>query len=189
MTMVRAAAALAAAALAAGACSGEIMTSRLHLANSDTFFRYGASADDMLTVVAGNPFAVPRDVLEKAVTDAMQHNNNGPMTHFTTTPGPKAYLDYRIVVAFDTPPIMEPSALCGNPDAIPTGKPTAGRLRAEVGFCGGANLYSSVDISMPVVASPADPAFRHMIGMAMWHLIPARDPLSNDEGTCMGSGC
>ena len=189
MTMVRPVVVLAAVALMTGACSGEIMTSRLHLANSDSFFQYGASPGEMLTIVVGNPFSVSRDVLDRAVTGAMQNNHNGPMTHFTTTPGAKAHLDYRIVIAFGTPPSMEASTLCGNPDAIPTGRRPADRLQAEVGFCGASDLYSSVNISMPAVASPNDPAFRHMIASAMWQLIPSRDPLSNDEGSCLGSGC
>lgn len=190
MTRVRSVLVLAAVALLVGGCSGEVMTNRLHLANSDTFFRYGASVDEMLAVIVGNPFpASSRKELDKAVTDAMQNNHNGPMTHFTTNPGPSAHLDYRIVVAFDTPSSMMASALCGNPDSIPTGHRRADRLQAEIGFCVASDLYSSVDISIPAVASPDDPAFRHMIASAMWNLIPVRDPLSSDEGVCVGGGC
>lgn len=190
MARVRSVLVLVAVALLAGGCSGEVMRSQLHLANSDTFFRYGASADDMLTVIVGTPFpASSRKELDKAVTDAMQYHHNGPMTHFTTNPGPNAHLDYRIVVAFNTPSTMMASALCGDPDSVPTGYQHAGRLQAEIGFCVASDLYSSVDVSIPAVASPDDPAFRHMIANAMWALIPARDPLSSDEGYCVGPNC
>lgn len=189
MRMVRSLTAVVAVALAVGACTGEVMTSRLHRANSDTFFTYGAAKGDMLAVIAGNPFPVSRAALDQAVVEAMRNHHNGPMTRFSTSSGPAAVRDYRVVVAFDTSPAMDTSVLCGRPEAIPTGHPTAGRLRAEMAFCVGSDLYTSVDIGIPAVATPDDPAFKHMIASAMWQLIPARDPLSADEGVCPGIGC
>lgn len=189
MTMFRPLAALAAVALVTSACSGEMMTSELHRANSDSFFQYAASAGEMKTVVVGNPFPVSQDQFDKVVTQAMQGNHNGPMTHFTTAPGPKAYANMRVVVAFNTPSMMNATrALCGDPSAIPTG-PSGDRLHATVGFCMDSDLYSSVNISMPTVPSPSNPAFSHMIASAMWQLIPSRDPLSSDDGICVGTGC
>lgn len=188
MTMFRPMAALAAVALVTSACSGEIMTSQLHRANTDSFFRYGASAGEMKTVVVGNPFPVSQDVLDKVVTQAMQNNHNGPMTHFTTKPGPKAYSNFRVVVAFNTPQTMDARDLCGAPADIPTGA-SGSRLKAEVGFCMDSDLYSSVNISIPTVKSPTNPEFRHMIASAMWRLIPSYDPLSHGESECGGVAC
>lgn len=189
MTTFRPLAALVAVALATSACSGEIMTSQLHRANSDGFFSYGAGTGEMWTVVVGNPFPVSKDTLDQIVTQALEKNHNGPMTHFTTTPSKPGNDNIRVVVALNTPPSMDNGrTLCGDPAAIPTGS-TGERLRATVGFCIDSDLYSSVNISTPAVASPADPAFKHMIASAMWQLIPARDPLSTDEGVCPGFGC
>lgn len=64
MTWVRSAVAAALAALAVGACSGEVMTNRLHRASSDSFFTYGAAAGEMLAVIVGNPFPVSRTALD-----------------------------------------------------------------------------------------------------------------------------
>jgi hypothetical protein len=189
MMAFRPLAALAVAAFLASACTGEIMTSELHRANSDSFFRYGAGRGEMLAVVVGNPFPVAKDVLDRAVTDAMQGNHNGPMTQFSTNPGPKADRNQRVVVAFNTPKTMHPRMLCGNPAAIPTGAQEAGKLHADVAFCVESDLYSDVNISIPAVASPNDPRFRHMIASAMWELIPTRDPLSSDNDECFGPSC
>ncbi len=182
-------AALAAVAVVATACTGEIMTSELHRPNSDSFFRYSAGRGEMLAVVVGNPFPVSKDVLDRVVTDAMLGNHNGPMTQFSTNPGPKADHNQRVVVAFNTPTAMHPRSLCGNPTAIPTAAAEAGKLRAEVAFCVESDLYSDVDISIPAVSSPNDPRFRHMIASAMWELIPTRDPLSSSNDDCFGPGC
>lgn len=189
MMAFRPMAAVAAAALVVSACTGEIMTSQLYRANSDGFFRYGAGRGEMLAVVIGNPFPISKDVLDHAVTDAMQGNHNGPMTRFSTDPGPKADRNQRVVVAFNTPTAMHPRTLCGNPAAIPTTAPVADKLRAEVAFCVESDLYSDVNISIPAVASPNDPRFRHMIASAMWELIPTRDPLSDNNDNCFGSDC
>lgn len=189
MTMFRPLAALATVALATSACSGEIMTSQLHRANSDSFFRYAASAGEMRTVVVGNPFPVSQATLDQIVTQAMEHNHNGPPTRFTTTPGPQAHANMRVVVAFDPPSTMDNvRVLCGDPAAIPTSHPSGDRLQATVGFCMDSDLFSSVNISMPKVASPSDPAFTHMIASAMWQLIPSRDPLSTGD-SCNGLIC
>jgi hypothetical protein len=111
------------------------------------------------------------------------------MTHFTTTPGPKAYSNFRVVVAFNMPSTVDDTrVLCGPTSAIPTG-PSGDRLHASVGFCMDSDLYSSVKISMPKVQSPADPTFSHMIASAMWQLIPANDPLSHGGDNCSGMTC
>lgn len=189
MMTFRALAAIGAAALLASACTGEVMTSQLHRPNSDSFFRYSAGRGEMLAVIVGNPFPVSKDVLDRVVTDAMEGNHNGPMTRFSTNPGPAADRHQRVVVAFDTPDNMHGRTLCGDPAAIPTNAPEAGKIRAGVAFCVESDLYSEVNIHIPAVSSPADPRFRRMVASAMWELIPSRDPLSDDNDICFGPGC
>lgn len=189
MVAFRPLAALAAAAFLANACTGEIMNSQLYRANSDSFFGYGASRGEMLAVVAGNPFPVAKDVLEQAVTDAMQGNHHGPMTHFSANPGPGVDRNSRVVVAFNTPKAMHPRTLCENPAAVPSTGQEPGKLHADVAFCVESDLYSNVNVSIPAVDSPNDPRFRHMIASAMWSLIPARDPMSDDNDECFGPNC
>lgn len=189
MMAFRPLAALTAVAFLASACTGEIMNSQLYRANSDSFFAYGASRGEMLAVVAGNPFPVSKDVLEQAVTDAMQGNHYGPITHFSANPGPGADRNSRVVVAFNTPKAMHPHKLCENPTAVPSTGQEPGKLHADVAFCVESDLYSNVNVSIPAVDSPNDPRFRNMIASAMWSLIPARDPLSSSNDECFGPGC
>jgi len=189
MVMLRRMAPIAAAALLVSACTSVIMTGQLHRANSNSFFNYWAGRGEMLAVVVGNPFPVSKEVLDRAVTDAMQGNHNGPLTRFSTDPGPKADCNSRIVVAFDLPKTMHVRVLCENAAAIPTSGREAGKLRADFAFCIESDIYSSVSASMPGVDSIGDPRFRQMIAGAMWSLIPAVDPLSSDQGQCIGPGC
>jgi len=190
MSMFRSMAAVAVAGLVATACTGEIMMNRLHRPASDSFFQYAAGKGEMLAVVVNNPFPVSRELLDRAVTDAMRRNHHGPMTHFSTDPGPAAERNIRVVVAFNTAPMMLARTLCGDVAAVPVAGPAGDRLRTDVAFCVESDLYSHVDISIPTVQTPDDPRFRRMIASAMWALIPARDPLSSDDDDfCVGAGC
>lgn len=181
---------MAAVALLTTACSNEISMWWPYHSNLNDSFQYGASPGEMKAVVVGNPFPVSKPALDKIVVAAMQNNHTGPMTHFTTTPGPKAFSSYRIVVALNTPLAMSDYVLCGNPSAIPTNRKPGDRLHARVAFCVGSDLYSTVHISIPTVHSPADPRFSHMIASAMWQLLPTLNPQDSESNNlCTGTNC
>src|SRR5512134_2130359 len=76
-------------------------------------FAYAAAKGEMNTVVIGNPFDIPKDALERVITETMQGNHYGPRTTFTTTPSPEARSDYRVVMMFDRPRAMNRQELCG----------------------------------------------------------------------------
>lgn len=167
------------AAILAG-CTGEIMQSNFDRPGADRYFQYGAAPGEMRAVVVGNPFPVSKPVVDQAVVDAMQRNHNGPMTHFTTQPGPDARPDFRIVMAFNTPMNFNASGLCRSPDGIPSGK-TTGNLEILSGFCVGDKLYSHAKVSAPSVDSPTDPRFASMVQTAMWQLVPSQDPFERQD--------
>jgi len=175
-------------ALVLGACSGEIMQTRYLRSASNSFFQYGAGRGDMLAVVIGNPFPLPKEAVDRAVTDAMYRNHYGPVTRFSTDPGPAADRNLRVVLAFNPPAGLDNDRLCDDPAAVTPGA-TGERLRAVVGFCVEKALYTVTDISIPAVESPKDPRFRHMIASAMWDLVPSWDPLSQGENVCIGADC
>ena len=162
-------------------CTGEIMQSRIERPAALQYFQYAATPGETRAVVIGNPFpAVSKQVVDQAVVDAMQRNHNGPMTHFTTEPGPDAHPNFRIVMAFNTPAGFHDEALCRDPNAIPSG-PSGQRIQVRAGFCVADRLYSRVRVSAPVMASPDDPRFAHMIRSAMWELVPTDDPFDKED--------
>jgi hypothetical protein len=137
-------------------------------------FAYAAANGETNTVIVGNPFDIPKDALERVITEAMQGNHYGPRTTFTTTPSPEARADYRVVMMFDRPRAMNRQQLCG-PRAELEPEPRGDRLRLATAFCARNQLLSWVDSSIPAPASPDDPAFRKMIANAIFNLIPWRD--------------
>ena len=137
-------------------------------------FAYAAVTGEMNTVVIGNPFDIPKDALERVITETMQGNHYGPRTTFTTTPSVDARSDYRVVMMFDRPRGMNRQQLCA-PKAQLEPEPRGDRLRLATAFCARNQLLSWVDSSIRAPASPDDPAFRKLIANAIFNLIPSRD--------------
>jgi hypothetical protein len=137
-------------------------------------FAYAAADGEMNTVVIGNPFDIPKDALERVITETMQGNHYGPRTTFTTTPSADARAHFRVVMMFDRPRAMNRQQLCGPKDELEP-EPRGDRLRLATAFCARNQLLSWVDSSIAAPASPDDPAFRNMIANAIFNLIPSRD--------------
>ena len=162
-------------------CTGETMQSMIDRPGADRYFQYGASPGEMRAVVVGNPFPVSKAIVDQAVVDAMQRNHHGPMTHFTTQPGPDAHPDFRIVMAFNTPRNFNASGLCRGTDAIPSAKARGDQLQLLSAFCVDDRLYSHAKVSALSVASPSDPRFASMVRTAMWQLVPSQDPFERQD--------
>ncbi len=189
MTIRRPATALATAVLAGGlaACAAEISSHNIWVPGVPSYFAYAAAAGEFNTVVVGNPFDVPKEALDQAVTDAMQGNHHGPRTRFTTQPSEAAWRKFRVVVMFDPPDTLDSGRLCGDPAALEP-EETGERLRMLTTFCAGDELLSEVSFSLPAPVSPQDPTFRHVVAATMWRLIPVTDPFTRDSDRFMMGG-
>ena len=161
------------------ACGAELSQSFVHRSGVPSAFSYGAGGRDILTVILGNPFAMPKAETDEAVIDSIQGMNSGPATHFTTRQSENARAPYRIVILFDPPKTLVWRDLCGEAAALAS-EARDGRLHASIAFCVNESLYAHVDSSIPSTGSPDDPAFRKMMGRAAYLLIPPWDPMRHD---------
>ena len=169
-----------------GACGAVISQAHHHGTNVPSRFQHASAGRDLTTVIVGNPFSVPKQTLERIVTDAMQEHYFGAVTHFTTTPGANARRKFRIVMMFDPPVGMAGDALCGKVADLPPAR-ADGRLRLLTAFCAGDYLESEVAASIPRVGAPDAPKFNGLIGAAMRDLLPDRDPV--EEPSCRVEPC
>ncbi len=158
-----------------GACVVDIMQENIHRPAVKSTFTYAAADHDFTTVVYGNPFELPDEDVETAITDAMRGHHRGPPTNFTTRPSDNARDGYRMVMMFDPPLTMISHKACGDVSMIRP-EPRTGRIRLLIAFCAGDDIHSEVMASMPATPSPRDPGFANMIARAMWLLIPPKDP-------------
>ncbi|HYH40173.1 MAG TPA: hypothetical protein VD860_18280 [Azospirillum sp.] len=169
--------------LALAACGERVVADEPSPAYTLAEVAYAASNRDLRVVVQGNPFGGDPQAFGQVVTGMMQNRIMGVDTNFTTTPGPSARPDYRVVLAFNVARNELNSALCANP-ALPT-KPPGGPIIVQGAFCRGGGPLSSATGWLDQPKSVQDPAFRDLIADMTYSLFPTRRA---DSG-CSGPDC
>ncbi len=176
-------------ALLAGlmACGTTVTSRNVESAGARDLFTGAAGGRDLAVTVVGNPFAVGDNVLAAAVIDAMQGNNVGPPTRFTTRASANAEPGFRVVVAFNPRPSVPDYRLCYDDAPAPPTRPPGENLDVVMAFCGSpwlrsafcgatgwcrkTTLISAVAARAPM-AAPGDEAFRRLLAGMTAELIP-----------------
>lgn len=164
--------AVLAVCLALAACGERVVADEPVPAYTMQEVAYAASGRDLRVVVNGNPFGGDPQFFGQAVTGLMQNRIIGVRTNFTTTPGPTALPDYRVVLAFNLMQNELNSALCARP-TLPT-RPPGGPVIVQGAFCRGGGALSSATGWLDRPQSAQDPAFRDMIADMTYSLFPTR---------------
>lgn len=133
-------------------------------------FRFSGANRDFRTTVAGNPFNVPKAETERAVIAAMQGQDKGLDTNFTTTPR-TAYKNNHIIMMFNPPGYYSGKGACSNSRSH-SGKNKDGKMVLAALYCDGDRLVYAVAASRAAVASPQDPQFRRFVSELMDFFVP-----------------
>lgn len=180
---------LAAAAclpLALGACGTRVVADEPTAVYSRSEVGYGFGDRDARVRVIGNPFPVPKPVLERTVTDAMQNKALGIRTHFTTTPDDTARPDYWVVMAFNPARDVLAARLCGA-ETLATAPPDGGPVVVEAAVCRPGAMTSATGW-IDEVTGVDDPRFRQLIGDLTFALFPIRRTQDDNDDSCF-LGC
>lgn len=150
------------------ACSGVWLQSEVAPSTYDyqNFTLYHAGRDTAVDIL-GNPFNMAPAAFAKAVTDHMQGANFGPRTNFTTTPGPSAEPNMRVVLAFNSAAGSED--LCSGAYR-PSGDD--GTLSLKAAWCFGDRTDSWVAATVKDVRSTQDAKFHDLIDEVVMNLFP-----------------
>ena len=162
--------AVLAACLALAACGERVVADLPAPAYTMQEVTYAASERDLRVVIHGTPFGGDPQAFGREVTDMMQNRIMGVRTNFTTTPGPSARPDYRVVLAFNLAQNELNSALCSRPD-FPT-KPPGGSMVVQAAFCRGGGALTSATGWLNKPISTQDPEFRDLISDLTFSLFP-----------------
>jgi hypothetical protein len=152
-------------------------------------FAYVAGGRDLMTDVQGNPFAMPQEEFNAAVTDAMQRAHFGPPTNFTTTPGETARLNYRVRLLFNGPTASTGAAVCAGVPAIIGPSPGAGTVRLLAAFCNGERPMSYLSAHVDGVRDAHDPAFRDFMRQVTTNLFPPQNRPERDRNCVPPGDC
>ncbi|MGE0651730.1 MAG: hypothetical protein AB7P12_08280 [Alphaproteobacteria bacterium] len=126
---------------------------------------------DTLVEIHGNTLGLDAASFARAVTAAMNRPSTAVQSNFTTTPGPSAEKNFRVVLAFNSSP--EGLGMCQAKSFTPTGQGGITRLRAA--WCWSDRDDSDVTAYVTPITSIDDPRFRAMIAQATAELFPRRD--------------
>ncbi|HYG85792.1 MAG TPA: hypothetical protein VD978_06005 [Azospirillum sp.] len=174
--------AVLAACLALAACGERVVADLPAPAYTLQEVSYAASGRDLSVVVHGNPFGGDPQAFGRTLTDIMQNRILGVQTNFTTTPGPSARPDYRVVLAFNLAQNELNSALCARP-TLPT-RPPGGPIIVQGAFCRGGGALTSATGWLDEPQSPQDTAFRNLIADMTYSLFPTRSGDSCGKPEC-----
>jgi hypothetical protein len=153
-----------------GACAAGLVRLQSEVAPStysySNFALYHAGRDTRVEV-HGNPFSMDAAAFARAVTDHMQGANVGRPTHFTTTPGPSAERNMRVVMAFNSD--ADGYDLC-NARFRPRGE--VGVLTLKAAWCFAGREDSWVEATVGGAGSVNDPRFHDLVSQTVLNLFP-----------------
>lgn len=171
-------------------CSGTPVIDYVHLEPGYRAqqFAYAAGGRDMKTDVQGNPFAMPKEEFDAAVTDAMQGAHFGQPTNFTATPGDSARPGYRVRLLFNGPGASSGRIVCAGEPAIVGPSPEAGNVRLLAAFCDGPYPLSYLSAHVSGIRDAHEPAFRDFMRLVTTNLFPPQNRQEQDHDNCVPPG-
>ncbi|MCH9053855.1 MAG: hypothetical protein IIA72_22850 [Proteobacteria bacterium] len=167
-----------------GGCAGAVST----VASTGTLYSFGefvlaSGGRDTIVVVRGNPFEMDQKAFEKAVTDAMQGQNFGPRTNFTTAPTENAKKEFKVVILFNGSQTVLADNLCKAPEKYGSQKDAKG-LHVIATYCWEDESLTEVDGWAGAVAGADSAVFAGLIGQTTLELFPTSNEHLDDDGDC-----
>ena len=151
--------------------------------NSQNFGNYHKDRDTRVVIIGSTLGEAPA-VFGRMVTDAMQGQNRGGRTNFTTIPGASAEDNLRVVMAFDVAPYG--NSICDG--HIPKPVKTPGVTTVQGAWCWGNRVQSYVS-ARTKATNAANPEFRRLIGDVTREMFPQNLRRKLDENSsdhCVG---
>ena len=140
-----------------------------------------AGGRDMNTQIFGNPFAIPDDSFADSVTAIFNQRNSRAPSNFTTTPGPSARENFRLVLAFNPAQRGSASRLCRDPQALQLDPASRRPIRLQIAFCQGDKDITARRGSLPNATGPQDPAFQNFMAQALFLTQPVTNRRRLDD--------
>ena len=122
---------------------------------------------DTRVVILGDTFGMNSDDFARRVTAAMDGQNVGGKTNFTTAPGPSAVQDFRIVLAFNS--AVSGRDLCAAKGVKPSAQSSVPTIEAAWCWANSPQSFASARTASVV---PNDPRFAALIAATTRDLFP-----------------
>jgi hypothetical protein len=126
---------------------------------------YATTAGPLLLELHGEPFGPGLPGFRRSVAEAMSRQTPGRQFSFTTSPEAAPRPGFRVVVAFNPPPDLDPKKLCAG--QVATAAASGDRITLLAAFCEGDTMMASVSGWVERATSPDDRRFRQLLGQTV----------------------
>jgi hypothetical protein len=138
---------------------------------------------DARVVIKGDPFGMGAEAFAQAVTQLIPNKRRGAVANFTTTPGPSADKNARLVLLFN---VRAGSDICRMETFEPDSS-KGGAIRLDAAWCPGPSAHSFATGYLSSASGIADEGFRALVAETATELFPMdnhhlpSEPDNNDE--------
>ena len=133
-----------------------------------------------------NPFGISQTALEQVVVGSIQNKITFMQTNFTTTPGPSARLQYRVVFMFDPPVNISGAALCDPASPLPQPTAQPGATVVLGAYCLHDRRVTEAR-GTTATAGPGDPRFEALFTQLIRTVLP--NSRRNRQEACLPPLC
>jgi hypothetical protein len=156
-----------------------------------TDISFAGGSGQLLTQIFGNPFTLPQEQFDKAVTDAMYGAHFGPPTHFTTTPIGDFRRSFYVRLVFGSTFPISINTICIAPPEGPRIGANQGEVRISAAFCQEGRPLTYLEGGGKGYSGPTDPRFVAFIKQVTYNLFPPRNPelFRNKPDNCRFPTC
>lgn len=179
------------AALAVAACESSVYSVTQDRLYSPSRAYFAAGAERFRTIIRGNPFDTPQELLNELVIDDMRRGMRRADTALRRRPkftidtaesgaaesgAADSRPDYLVALALNPAAETDAATLCADPKSVaasPAADPP-GRIEARMVFCFDGRVLSSTHGVLEGAIDPTDPRFRRMIATMTRELFPYR---------------
>ena len=140
----------------------------------DGDFEFATHKGAIVTVVAGNPFGLPKNEFDSAVRRDMTNAVTIGKAKFVAAADNETVAPFKIVVAFNTAPGISNHDLCKHGAQTPS-QANKGEINVKMAFCDGDNLKSGTAAWIAGASTTSDKRFKDLIKQAAIAMIPAQD--------------
>jgi len=141
-----------------------------------TDISFAGGSGQLLTQIFGNPFSLPQEQFDKAVTDAMYGAHFGPPTHFTTTPIGDFRRSFYVRLVFGSSFPISINTICIAPPEGPRIGANQGEVRLSAAFCQEGRPLTYLEGGGKGYSGPTDPRFVEFIKLVTYNLFPPQNP-------------
>lgn len=169
----------AAAALTLAACAGGVTVSREDVAQNylpEELYIVGTGANELKTVIVGDPFGTPKDKFESAVLASLEGRNFGPRLNLSTDPKTVDVRKRHVVLAFNPTNISQADDLCSGAADTAKVADTGGNLTVTAVYCSTDHYLTQATARSANVAGTDSEQFRRLMTQLAIALFPDENP-------------